>query len=400
MAFFSEIDEHVTRMRDLLGEELRAEDLVETADDLSDAGILEIISAAGSVRRLMEQVEIVAAGVVAARSTRDAGHAGFAQSRGHSSPVSFLQEMTGSSRVEAQKQVRLGASLRESASQGTGDEQPNREGPGVLPQPWHASLGAALLAGTLSSAQHDAILRGLGAPTDETDDAREAWRVAAEQLALEARERTVEELGSAARAVRDRLDPDGAERRFLERFERRSFRTWRDRDGIKHASWVFDDEGAAFLEAVHAAALRPRLGPRFVDETEKAQADDLTRDPRSNEQLAYDLMLDIIRAGVLAEPKNVFGTRQAGVRLVATSAPPWRRRSHRSHRGRIAHRPGGCGRATDLRKRNRGGDRRLLRESAQRRQGAQAVHSRSTCRSRHPRRRMPLARLRPSRLVL
>ncbi|PRB04039.1 hypothetical protein CQ044_12855 [Microbacterium sp. MYb64] len=39
-------------------------------------------------------------------------------------------------------------------------------------------------------------------------------------------------------------------------------------------------------------------------------------DPRTNDQLSYDLLLDLIRAGALADPAAVFGTRQAGVRLV------------------------------------------------------------------------------------
>lgn len=137
------------------------------------------------------------------------------------------------------------------------------------------------------------------------------------QLIAEAAERTVEELASAARTIRDLLDPEGAQERFLARLEKRVFRTWRDADGARHAKIVFDDEGDAFFAAVFDAALRPRRGgPRFVDSEEKARADALIDDPRTNDQLAYDLFLDILRAGVLADAESVFGTRQAGVRLV------------------------------------------------------------------------------------
>ncbi|GAB6858184.1 HNH endonuclease signature motif containing protein [Microbacterium xylanilyticum] len=67
------------------------------------------------------------------------------------------------------------------------------------------------------------------------------------------------------------------------------------------------------------AALRPRRGgPRFVDADENARAADLVADPRTNDQLSYDLLLDLLRAGAFAEPEAVFGTRQAGVRLVQT----------------------------------------------------------------------------------
>ncbi|WP_036280580.1 HNH endonuclease signature motif containing protein [Microbacterium sp. CH12i] len=182
----------------------------------------------------------------------------------------------------------------------------------------------------MTAAQFDAIRRGLGeAPEIDTDhadaaacaqaraEARAAWAQAAEHLINEAAERTVEELWQQARSIRDLLDPEGAEARFLARFENRSFRTYRGQDGQKRASLVLDDEGDLFIETLLAAALRPRRGgPRFVDADEKEQAASLADDPRTNDQLAYDLIMDVLRAGSLADAESVFGTRQAGVRLV------------------------------------------------------------------------------------
>ncbi len=72
--------------------------------------------------------------------------------------------------------------------------------------------------------------------------------------------------------------------------------------------------------AIIDAALRPRRGgPRFVDADEKARADELANDPRTNEQLIYDLMIDTLRAGALADAEQVFGARQAGVRVVVVA---------------------------------------------------------------------------------
>jgi hypothetical protein len=63
--------------------------------------------------------------------------------------------------------------------------------------------------------------------------------------------------------------------------------------------------------------MRPRRGgPRFVDPEEKAAAAELTADPRRNDQLVYDLFLDLVRAGVLADAKAVLGARQPGPGLV------------------------------------------------------------------------------------
>lgn len=219
--------------------------------------------------------------------------------------------------------------------QGSDDEVPGSDGGAAsdgraAPGPWYQRLRDALRDSRLTSSQFDAIRRGLGEPheidSDQMDadalaqareQAREAWAQAAEHLIDEAVERTVEELWQQARTIRDLLDPEGAEARFHERFEKRSFRTFRGQDGQKRASMILDDEGDLFLETILAAALRPRRGgPRFVDPDEKEQAESLADDARTNDQLAYDLIMDVLRAGALADAKSVFGSRQAGVRLV------------------------------------------------------------------------------------
>ncbi|WP_205547949.1 HNH endonuclease signature motif containing protein, partial [Leucobacter sp. wl10] len=190
------------------------------------------------------------------------------------------------------------------------------------PEPWHAPLRRALLSGGISAAQHDAIRRGLGQPPDSScaeESARcvAAWSLAAAELVAEAGHRTVEDLARAARAVRDRLDPAGAEARYLARYERRSFRMWTDGEGLHHAELVSDDVSAAWLRSIIDSALRPRRGgPRFVDPAERERAKTLLEDSRTNAQLAHDLIMDLVRAGALAVPEQVYGTRQAGVRLV------------------------------------------------------------------------------------
>ncbi|MBV0894082.1 HNH endonuclease signature motif containing protein [Microbacterium sp. NC79] len=159
-------------------------------------------------------------------------------------------------------------------------------------------------------------------PTVEEADAfdaaaREAWSLAAEQLVVEARVRTIKDLLAHARFMRDQLDPEGAKRRFDERYEARSFRMFQTDTGATRVIWTLDDQTALLIAAAHDAALRPRRGgPRFVDSAEIERAAALAKDPRTNEQLASDLMTDIVRAGILADAKSVFGTRQAGVRLV------------------------------------------------------------------------------------
>lgn len=126
----------------------------------------------------------------------------------------------------------------------------------------------------------------------------------------------VEELRAAARIASDRLDPEGVTLRFEERFAARSFRTWIDERGQHHARIAFDDDAAAWVDAVLDAALRPRRGPRFV--RSDAAAADRARaiDDRSNEQLQYDTIMAVLRAGANVDPAQAFGDRQPGVRIL------------------------------------------------------------------------------------
>lgn len=240
-----------------------------------------------------------------------------------------------------------GARPEETGSGGAADDSAVRD------IPWHEPLRRALLNGDLTTSQHDAIRRGLGDPRvatvkvsgvggsvsgaephpmlDTAPDAdaterdasareamvREAWMVAAASLAAEAPTMPPEELKKRARTVRDILDPIGAEERYLRRFDSRAFRVWTDADGQEHGSFVFDDEFGAFVRSMMVSALRPRRGgPRFMTDEERAAAQELIADTRTNDQLAYDLMVDVIRAGALANAKDVFGSRQPGVRMV------------------------------------------------------------------------------------
>ena len=295
-----------------------ASDVQTVIENLDDAGTVAVLREAGEVGRLVEQVQVICAGVIARRSTRDAGHAGLAQARGHRSAASLVQELGGMTKGEAARQVRVGEALLDDAP------LESVEAGGLLPEQatsvdWGQVLRDGLRSGALTSAQFDAIRRGLGDPPEGAED---AWVQAAGQLIEEAGRRTVEELAAAARTIRDLLDPDGAEARFLARYEKRAFRTWFDQDGMRRASIAFDDEGGAYLDTIFNAALRPRRGgPRFVDPTEKTSAADLAADPRTNDQLSYDLLLDLIRTGALADPTAVFSTRQAGLRLVQVIDP-------------------------------------------------------------------------------
>lgn len=248
---------------------------------LSDDSVRELISEVGHVVASWQTLQTLLAGVVAQRSNRDRGHGGMAATGGFRTPVEMVRVITGVTKGEAARAVKVGAALLGGV--------PGAEAGGVdagvvdaaVPLPWHAPLREAMLAGRLTQAQYDAIHRGLGEPPerDGGGDVVDAWRLAAEELACDAAQWTVEQLRDHARTLRDLLDEEGAQERLRAQYEARSIRLWRDADGHRRADITFDPEMGEWFESLFGAALRPRRGgPRFVAEGEKQDAP--VRSPR------------------------------------------------------------------------------------------------------------------------
>ena len=103
--------------------------------------------------------------------------------------------------------------------------------------------------------------------------------------------------------TRDLVHPEGAAERFAQRYENRGFRMWTDENGQFRGTVRPRRRGAAWIRAMIDAGLRPRRGgPRFVTDEERAAAQALVEDPRTNDQLAYDLLLATLKAGCSRHP--------------------------------------------------------------------------------------------------
>ncbi len=318
MNIITAMRERLDRLGSFVELDVMAADLPVSASGLSDASVMDVLRDLAGIANDAARMQSVLAGIAANRSRREDGHAGLAATHGHATPTALVQAITGGTRADAQRQVRIGQSLLEDAAAPVAGQD---EIAAAAPSPpWHEPLRRALLDGGITAAQHDAIRSGLGQPiVDGVDDdlSAQAWSVAAEGLIDEASALTVEELAVRARAIRDALDPTGAEERYAKRYENRSLRMWIDEHGQHRARIPFDDEMALWVRSIMAAALRPRRGgPRFVTEEERERAAELSDDPRTNEQLEYDLLMDLVRAGALATAEDVFGARQPGVRMV------------------------------------------------------------------------------------
>ncbi|MGP6170785.1 DUF222 domain-containing protein [Microbacterium sp. A204] len=354
MAIFSELRETLDGLESRIGD-VDIDVLLTAMRSLDDDEIVAGLAEAAAIANCAERMLTVGAAIIAERSQREAGHSGLAAVHGHRNAVSLVQSVIGGTRADAARAVRLGefvaegsdaAAAVEAKESSGGDADSSGAGGDVagvdvaggadaaegggeaagetrVRMPWHEPLRQALFSGALTTAQHDAILRGLGQPPvrgeaeGPTDAMIDVWSLAAEQLARESHDMSVEDLARRARQMRDSLDPEGVQERFERSYAARSWRSWRNAEGQHHTHIVSDDENAAWLDAIRDAALRPRRGgPRFMTDEERAAASALVDDPRTNDQLAYDLFMDVLRAGALADASDVFGARQPGIRIV------------------------------------------------------------------------------------
>lgn len=288
---------------------------------LDDGEVLARLDDVAIARRSLDVITSALTAEVEKRSTREAGYAGLAQKTGHRTGTDLVQHITGQTRADVRRAAAIGRDLAAAVPfeplDSTTDASPSA--------PWFDPLTTALADGVLSREQFDVIRRGLGEPPVERYPERAEgvtesfWREAALVLIGEAVEQAVEDLAVAARLARDTLDPIGTQLRFDERFARRSLTLFIDEHGQQIGRVRFDDDAAAWVRTILNASLRPRRGPRFVDSADASdRASDAGhgQDNRTNEQLQYDTMMAILRTGAAADPRQAFGDRQPGVRIV------------------------------------------------------------------------------------
>ena len=126
MAFFTDLDRHFTVLRDVVGAEVEAVGLPSRVVNVCNADVKAILTETTVLIGALEALRMTAAGVASARSRRERGHGGMVQGEGHNTAVSFVQDLTGSTRGEAIRQVKLGEALldgvgREDADGGDAD---------------------------------------------------------------------------------------------------------------------------------------------------------------------------------------------------------------------------------------------------------------------------------------
>ena len=273
---------------------------------LDEAGLLQLQAALSAHRRVIDSFAGLAAGEIAHRSRRDLGYAGLAQSNGFRSAEDFIQSVSGTTKAEAGKLVHVGSMMLAAAAP-TDDDSPL----------WSAPLAAALSRGGVSLDAIESILRGLGEPDAAITPPQ--LQAAAERLLADSLNLDADQLYRRARALRNELDEQGIARREKQRRDMRYLRVAQRSDGLVAGSFLLDQEdGALFLSAIDTALSPRRGGPRFVDAAAKAKAAALLADPRTNDQLAVDTLMTMVRLAIDADSGTIFGSRRPAVRVIVT----------------------------------------------------------------------------------
>lgn len=274
---------------------------------MDDAGVVALQRALSDLRRAADSLLGLTAGEVASRSTRAHGYSGLAQVAGFRSAADFVQSVTGSTRAEAAKMVRVGEVLVDDG-----------------PEQWHAPIGVALAAGSLSIDAADVIRRGLGEPDSAVTEPDLTG--AAHQLIAASQLLNADQLYKRARELRDELDKRGVAAREKALYDQRHVRVRRRPDGSVGGSFLLGPEdGELVLGAFDHILSARRGGPRFTDPYEAAAAEKLMADPRTNDQLAADAFVAMVRLAIDADPGTLFGKHRPGVRVIVTESSLQRR---------------------------------------------------------------------------
>jgi hypothetical protein len=260
-----------------------------------DATLLANQTRLAEARRRIDAAVAVSSAEVARRSHRDLGYAGLAQRMGAHTPEKLVQRVSGVSRGEATRLVKVGVMIAT---------------PSFL-----SAVSAAVERGSLSIEAADVIRAGLREPSETATAAQLAQ--AAVVLVGEAATVPIEVLAARARELRDLIDEAGVADRERHRYEQRFLRLTPQSDGMVRINGLLDPESAALVTDAFDLVTSPRRGgPRFVNEDEKARAKAIEDDPRTTEQIMLDTFVEIIEVAAKADPKKLFGSRRPAVRVL------------------------------------------------------------------------------------
>ena len=105
------IGERVKRLAAFAELTVSTPELPSSVVGLSDASMIEVARELAGIAGDVARLQTLIAGVAAHRSRREDGHSGLAATQGHATPASWIQAITGGTKADATRQVRVGVAL-------------------------------------------------------------------------------------------------------------------------------------------------------------------------------------------------------------------------------------------------------------------------------------------------
>lgn len=289
--------------------------------DLTEASLLEVVTQAEDLSRHLDVVKARLAAEVARRCDRGLGNSGLAARQGYQNPEALLRGLTRISFADAARRIRVGVAVTAheigsnpaidtNQAGSTGDETAGDAANAALLGP----IAAGVLDGDLGVEAADQAIRTLSPIVGNVDP--RTLHQATVTLVREGSALNVDDVGAMARGLRDTLNRAGVADREAHLRAQRSLRRGRVVDGVRRVSLVLDPESDAILIGAIDAAMSPRLGgPRFIAQSDQARAKRLLEDDRSNEQIALDTLVELVRVGVDHDDGTILGSVKPALRV-------------------------------------------------------------------------------------
>ncbi len=294
---------------------------------MDDSQIRSALATATELQRHSDLYKSWIAGSIARRSSPELGNAGLAQREGHRTPEALVQLITGGSRAEAVKLVKVGTLLTTvDTADSLAESDPEAARLFQSKLAWQSPLAHAVNAGDISIDAADAIRRGLGSPDDAVtanhlEAAIRTLIVEASGTLTAGLRPTPDQLFGAARNLRDELDVHAIELREKTQNDIQYVRAHRRPDGMVAGTFLLAPEnGDLVLETLDQGTNPRRGGPRFTSEPGKTWAKAVVDDPRSNDRINVETLMGALQAAAAADKSRLPGRRPA-VRVITVEDP-------------------------------------------------------------------------------
>ena len=181
--------------------------------------------------------------------------------------------------------------------------------------PWQAPIMHAVADGIFSPGVGDALLRGLG--TLDQSITAEKLAAALQLLLVEAPGMNTEQAYKRARRLRDELDAASILAREKQARDDTTWSLWRRADGVVTLHALLPPEQGELWIATYDALTSPRRGGvRFVDPDRAAWVQSVKDDPRTVDQIAADSFTQLLKLGADADPSTLFGGLRPVVQII------------------------------------------------------------------------------------